>query len=153
MALTTAAPFRAPVVKSLSVQLVVDSYFDQFMPKQTHAMCRVEHVSRIVGREREATLAGEWGLSLHLQSQGTTGAGQYLLDFGYTPEILLRNFDLLGIDPGKLDGLILSHAHRDHYGGLVGFVGRHRAAMKEDLSLYAGGGLIFREKWLGSRDG
>ena len=152
MALTSSTPFQAPTVKSLSVRLVVDSYFDQFMPKQEHPHCRVEHVSRIRGREQEATIAGEWGLSLHLESRGDAGGGQYLLDFGYTPEILLRNFDLLGIAPEKLDGLILSHAHRDHYGGLVGFVRQHRAAMKTDLKLYAGGDLVFREKWLGSRD-
>ena len=152
MALTAAKPFQAPTVKSLSVRLVVDSYFDQFMPKATHPFCRVEHVSRIPGREQEATLAGEWGLSLHLESEGATGRGQYLLDFGYTPEILLRNFDLLGIAPEKLDGLILSHSHRDHYGGLVGFVRQHRGAMKDDLKLYAGGDLVFREKWLGSRE-
>ncbi|HVH79966.1 MAG TPA: MBL fold metallo-hydrolase [Stellaceae bacterium] len=139
-------------MKSLSVRLVVDSYFDQFMPKADHPYCRIEHVSRIKGREQEATIAGEWGLSLHLESQHAAGKGQYLLDFGYTPEILLRNFDLLGIEPEKLDGLILSHAHRDHYGGLVGFVRRHRGAMKDDLKLYAGGDLVFREKWLGSRD-
>jgi 7,8-dihydropterin-6-yl-methyl-4-(beta-D-ribofuranosyl)aminobenzene 5'-phosphate synthase len=152
MALSTEKPFQAPTVKSLSVRLVVDSYFDQFMPTQTHSMCVVEHVSRIKGREQEATLAGEWGLSLHLESQNASGKGQYLLDFGYTPEILLRNFDLLGIAADKLDGLILSHSHRDHYGGLVGFVQHHRVAMKSDLKLYAGGDLIFREKWLGSRD-
>ena len=152
MVLTPTAPFNAPTVKSLSVRLVVDSYFDQFMPKATHPLCVVEHVSRIRGREQESTLAGEWGLSLHLESQSAAGKGQYLLDFGYTPEILLRNFDLLGIAPEKLDGLILSHAHRDHYGGLVGFVKRHRAGMKRDLKLYAGGDLVFREKWLGSRD-
>src|SRR5215469_8318220 len=124
MALTSSTPFQAPTVKSLSVRLVVVSYFDQFMPKQVHPMCQVEHVSRIRGREREATIAGEWGLSLHLESRSDAGKGQYLLDFGYTPEILLRNFDLLGIEAEKLDGLILSHAHRDHYGGLVGFVNR-----------------------------
>jgi 7,8-dihydropterin-6-yl-methyl-4-(beta-D-ribofuranosyl)aminobenzene 5'-phosphate synthase len=152
MALTTAAPFTAPTVKSLSVRLVVDSYFDQFMPKATHPLCRIEHVSRIPGREQESTIAGEWGLSLHLESENKAGKGQYLLDFGYTPEILLRNFDLLGIAPEKLDGLILSHAHRDHFGGLVGFVRQHRDTMKNDLKLYAGGDLVFREKWLGSRD-
>ena len=151
MALATAEPFRAPTVESLSVRLVVDSFFDQFMPKQTHPMTAIEHVSRIRGRET-TTLAGEWGLSLHLESRGAGAGGQYLLDFGYTPEILLRNFDLLGIAAEKLDGLILSHAHRDHYGGLVGFVQHHRAQLRDELKLYSGGDLVFREKWLGSRD-
>ena len=36
------APFKAPVVDSLSVRVVVDSVFDQFMPKATHPMCRIE---------------------------------------------------------------------------------------------------------------
>src|SRR4029077_5449459 len=145
-------PFKAPVVESLSVRVVVDSFFDQFMPKATHPMVSIEHVSRIHGREQESTLAGEWGLSLHLVSRSSGAAAQYLLDFGYTPEILLRNFDLLGIEAPRLDGLILSHAHRDHYGGLVGFVRHHRAQMRGDLKLFTGGDLTFREKWLGSRD-
>ncbi len=151
MTLAIAEPFRAPTVASLSVRVVVDGSFDQFMPKQTHPMARIEHVSRIRGREM-TTLAGEWGLSLHLESKSAGAGGQYLLDFGYTPEILLRNFDLLGIMPEKLDGLILSHAHRDHYGGMVGFVEHHRGQMRDDLKLFAGGDLVFREKWLGSRD-
>jgi 7,8-dihydropterin-6-yl-methyl-4-(beta-D-ribofuranosyl)aminobenzene 5'-phosphate synthase len=97
-----------------------------------------------------STLAGEWGLSLHLESQAGGATGQYLLDFGYTPEILVRNFDLLGIEPERLNGLILSHAHRDHYGGLAGFVAHYR--MRDDLRLFAGGKEAFREKWVGSRD-
>jgi 7,8-dihydropterin-6-yl-methyl-4-(beta-D-ribofuranosyl)aminobenzene 5'-phosphate synthase len=64
-----------------------------------------------------------------------------------------RNFDLLGIEPAKLDGLILSHSHRDHYGGLVGFVERYRGRMHDGLKLYTGGGLTFREKWNRGRDG
>jgi 7,8-dihydropterin-6-yl-methyl-4-(beta-D-ribofuranosyl)aminobenzene 5'-phosphate synthase len=152
MSLQISQPFRPPTVESLGVRIVVDSFFDQFMPKQAHPMARVEHVSRIRGRET-STLAGEWGLSLHLESHGAGAGGQYLLDFGYTPEILLRNFDLLGIDAGKLDGLILSHAHRDHYGGMVGFVEHHRARMRDDLKLFTGGDLTFREKWMGAPQG
>jgi len=151
MTLATAEPFKAPQVASLSVRVVVDSFFDQFMPKATHPHVAIEHVSRIRGRET-TTLAGEWGLSLHLESKSAGAGGQYLLDFGYTPEILLRNFDLLGIVPERLDGLILSHAHRDHYGGMVGFVEHHRRRMRDDLKLFAGGDSVFREKWLGSRD-
>ena len=152
MALAAAAPFKAPLVDLLSVRLVVDSYFDLFMPKATHPHVRIEHVTRIPGRET-STLAGEWGLSLHLESEQAGDRHQYLLDFGYTPEILNRNFDLLGIEPEKLDGLILSHSHRDHYGGLVGFVGHYRDRLRDDMKLYTGGGLTYREKWSRARDG
>ena len=68
--------------------------------------------------------------------------------------MLNRNFDLLGIAPEQLDGLILSHSHRDHYGGLVGFVGRYRPRLREAFKLYTGAGnLTFREKWNRARDG
>src|SRR6201982_3081520 len=146
-----AEPFKAPVVESLSVRVVVDSVFDQFMPKATHPMVNIEHVGRIRSN-LNSTLAGEWGLSLHLESHSAGKAGQYLLDFGYTPEILIRNFTLLGIEPERLNGLILSHGHRDHYGGLAGFVSHYRDHMRDDLRLFAGGKEAFRVKWVGSRD-
>jgi 7,8-dihydropterin-6-yl-methyl-4-(beta-D-ribofuranosyl)aminobenzene 5'-phosphate synthase len=87
-----------------------------------------------------------------LESRTDGATGQYLLDFGYTPEILIRNFTLLGIEPERLNGLILSHGHRDHYGGLEGFVAHYRSRMRDDLRLFAGGKETFREKWVGSRD-
>jgi 7,8-dihydropterin-6-yl-methyl-4-(beta-D-ribofuranosyl)aminobenzene 5'-phosphate synthase len=147
MTLETAAPFRAPTVERLSVRLVVDSYYDLFMPKAEHPHVRIEHVARLPGHARE-TLACEWGLSLHLESAGGGGRRRYLLDFGFTPEIVNRNVALLDIMPEELDGLILSHSHRDHYGGLVGFVERNRARLPRDLKLFTGGDLTFREKWL-----
>ena len=60
------------------------------------------------------------------------------MDFGFTPEVLNRNFDLLDIDPTRINGLILSHGHRDHYGGLAGFIGQHRTRMPSDLALFVG---------------
>ena len=89
-------------------------------------------------------------IASQVQKRGRTG--QYLLDFGYTPEVLVRNFTLLGVEPERLDGLILSHGHRDHYGGLTGFVAQFRNLMRDDLRLFAGGKETFREKWVGSRD-
>ncbi len=149
---TPAEPFAAPVVDQLSVRVVVNSFYERFIADATHPAVAIEHVRRIPGREM-TTLAGEWGLSLHLVSRHGRTAAEYLLDFGYTPEIVVRNFDLLGIVPERLDGLILSHAHRDHYGGLVGFVGQYRPRMRDDLKLYAGGAGIFREKWLSEGKG
>jgi 7,8-dihydropterin-6-yl-methyl-4-(beta-D-ribofuranosyl)aminobenzene 5'-phosphate synthase len=145
------SPIATPVVDALSIRVVVDSHYDRFLPKAHHPCVGIEHVGQIPGRQM-TTLAGEWGLSLHLESAADGAKAQYLLDFGYTPEILNRNLDLLGVDLGKVNGLILSHGHRDHYGGLVGFVTQHRTRMRQDMALYIGGETIFREKWVRGRE-
>lgn len=145
------APFAAPTVDRLSVRVVVDSAYNLFMPKHEHPHVAIDHVGWIPGRQM-STLACEWGLSLHLWSEKAGATAQHILDFGYTPEIINRNFDLLGIDPTKIDGLILSHAHRDHFGGLSGFVTQYRNHMPFDLALYVGGEEAFREKWIGKQE-
>ncbi len=139
--------FQAPVVDELSVRVVVDSRYERFVPKASHPLVRIEHVGRIPGRPN-STVACEWGLSLHLASVKEGAKAQYMLDFGYTPEIINRNFELLDIDPAQINGLILSHGHRDHFGGLDGFVRQHRGKMRDDLALYVGGETIFRDKWI-----
>ena len=148
--LTKAEPFAAPLVESLSVRLLVDSFYDRFIEDAQHPFVKIEHVRHIAGHER-STFAGEWGLSLHLESAQDAGKSRYLLDFGYTPEVLIRNFELLDLDPSRIDGLILSHGHRDHYGGLDGFVTHYRARMRPDLRLFAGGEANFQEKWIKRR--
>jgi 7,8-dihydropterin-6-yl-methyl-4-(beta-D-ribofuranosyl)aminobenzene 5'-phosphate synthase len=140
-------PFQAPVVDELTVRVVVDSRYERFLPKAAHPLVEIEHVGRVPGRP-ESTFACEWGLSLHLSSVARGARAQYVLDFGYTPEIINRNFELLRIDPSKLNGLILSHGHRDHFGGLDGFVRQHRREMRADLALYVGGETVFRDKWI-----
>jgi 7,8-dihydropterin-6-yl-methyl-4-(beta-D-ribofuranosyl)aminobenzene 5'-phosphate synthase len=145
------APFTPPVVDELKIRVVVDSSYERFLPKTEHPLVNVEHVGRVPGHHL-TTLACEWGLSLHLETAKSGERAEFLLDFGYTPDILNRNFDLLGIDPAKLKGLILSHGHRDHYGGLDGFVGQYRAHMRDDIALYVGGETVFREKWIKEPD-
>lgn len=142
-------PFKAPVVERLAIRVVVDSHYERFLPRAEHDHVWIEHVGGIPGRPM-STLAGEWGLALHLESRADGAKAEFMLDFGYTPEILNRNVSLLDIDPARLDGLILSHGHRDHYGGLDGFVTQHRVAMKDDLSLYVGAEEAFSVRWVPS---
>ena len=141
-------PFAAPIIDQLAVRVVVDSRYERFLPKHTHDFVKIEHVGQ-VPRKQMTSLACEWGLSLHLESVRAGRKAQFMLDFGYTPEIVLRNADIVDIDPGKIDGLILSHAHRDHFGGMNGFIMQHRARMRTDLCFYNGGEEGFREKMLG----
>jgi 7,8-dihydropterin-6-yl-methyl-4-(beta-D-ribofuranosyl)aminobenzene 5'-phosphate synthase len=100
-----------------------------------------------------AALNSQWGLSLYLETTAGDVTRRQMLDFGLTSEVLLNNLKLLDVDPGKLDGLILSHGHGDHFGGLVGFLERHRAAMKPDIALVVGGEDNFCWQYAKSPDG
>ncbi|MDW8470182.1 MAG: MBL fold metallo-hydrolase [Burkholderiales bacterium] len=64
---------------------------------------------------------------------------QALIDFGYTPETLLNNLRLMGVDASRLDALALSHGHYDHFGGLVGFLQANKGRLKPGLPFYLGG--------------
>jgi 7,8-dihydropterin-6-yl-methyl-4-(beta-D-ribofuranosyl)aminobenzene 5'-phosphate synthase len=132
-----AAPFEVPVVDGLVVQVLLDSSHDVFLGAQEVNGVRVDRARR--GADFRKILHNQWGLSLLLQSQRGDEAHTLLLDFGYTAEALANNMELLGIDPGQIDALILSHGHYDHFGGLIGFLQQYREVMPPELTLYAGG--------------
>ncbi len=62
-----------------------------------------------------------------------------MVDFGYTPEVLLNNMEILKVDPARFDAMVLSHGHYDHFGGMVGFLKAHGKALKPKLPFYVGG--------------
>ena len=67
---------------------------------------------------REPALTTGYGLSIYLEPR--VGGKNYhiLFDTGPSYEILHRNAELLGVDLGKIDRIVISHFHRDHYGAL-----------------------------------
>ena len=135
--IANAAPIAAPTVDKLSIKVLVDSSFDQFFrPKQANGVS-ITPAAR--GADFRKTLHNEWGLSLWLESQAAGSQRTLMLDYGYTPEVLLNNMELVGVDPSKLDALIVSHGHYDHFGGLIGFLDKFRDKLPADLKLYAGG--------------
>ena len=56
-----------------------------------------------------------WGYSVLIDHQGSV----LLFDTGGDGPILLANMDTLGIDPHNIEGVFLSHTHKDHTGGLA----------------------------------
>ena len=135
----SAAPIQVPTVDKLSIRVLVDQQHDQFLRGST--VNGVVHEGPGPARSADArnVLHNEWGLSLYLESQRAEEQRTILLDFGYTSPAIINNMDLLKVDPGKIQALIVSHGHIDHYGGLVGFLERHRGVLPPDIKLYAGG--------------
>ena len=62
-----------------------------------------------------------WGFSCILRGSAKT----ILFDTGGVGSVLLRNMGNLGISPGEVDVIVLSHVHRDHVGGLTTLLARN----------------------------
>lgn len=134
-----AARIAVPTVDRLAIRVVSDSSHDIFISGEAPKDVGVARVRGLPPPRAQQTLSGEWGLSLLLESHKGGERRGHLLDFGYTPEVLNHNLEMLDINPARIDGLILSHGHLDHFGGLIGFLKKHRGKMPADLTLYAGG--------------
>ena len=130
-----------PVVDRLSVRIITDNYTDRYSVPQTTDGLKVERVgaTESVGIDPHATLRAEWGLSMLAESARGDETRRVMVDFGFSPEVLLTNMGFLAIDPAAIDALVLSHGHYDHFGGLMGLLASARGRLKPDLPLFVGG--------------
>ncbi len=76
-----------------------------------------------------------------MQAQSHRGSEErnVMIDFGYTPEVLLNNMEILKIDASHYDAIVLSHGHYDHFGGMVGFLKATKGKLKRKMPFYVGG--------------
>ena len=132
---------EVPVVDKVAVRIVTDNIVIQFVPNETRDGLTIERKSgnTVPDKPPRTMLNGEWGLSMHVQSARGAEERNVLIDFGYTPEVLLNNMAILKIDPATFDAMVLSHGHYDHFGGMVGFLNVHKSALKKKLPFYVGG--------------
>jgi 7,8-dihydropterin-6-yl-methyl-4-(beta-D-ribofuranosyl)aminobenzene 5'-phosphate synthase len=147
-----AEPIDVPVVDRVVVREITDNQHNIFLkPLQRPGL--VVQRTGFPAVSQGKTLESEWGLALHIESTKGDESRRYLLDFGFTSDVYVNNLELLKIDPGAVDALILSHGHFDHYGGLVGFLEARRAQMPKDLRLYTGGEDDFCNRFVRQPDG
>lgn len=131
-------PGVVPTVDSLGIKVLTDSSYDTPRPG-TSKWVKVKRSGLVSATDFRKTLHNEWGLALALESRMGRDTRNLMLDYGYTPTALLNNMEIMGVDGGKLQAMILSHGHFDHFGGLIGFLQKNRARLPADLTLFVGG--------------
>lgn len=134
----SAAAITVPTVDRITVRVITDSSYDTPRPTSSKWV-KVRRTGLASPADFRRTLHNEWGLALAIESQAADVTRNVLLDYGYTPEALQNNMQIMGVDPSKVQALILSHGHFDHYGGLLDFVRRNRDKLPPDVTLYTGG--------------
>lgn len=132
------APLAVPTIDALTIKVITDSSYDTPRPG-ANKWVKVKRAGFISQKDWRKALHNEWGLALGLESTAGGQTRRMLLDAGYTPTALMNNMDIVGVEPSRLEALVLSHGHYDHFGGLVGFLEQHRARLPKELRLYVGG--------------
>ena len=137
--IASAQPIQVPTIDKLAMRVLMDQAHDSFMRNST--VKGVVHEAPGAGRSADGrnVFHNQWGLSLFLEIERGQEQRAVMLDFGYTAPALINNIGLMNVDPRKLNALIVSHGHVDHFGGLIGFLGQYRGILPADLKLYAGG--------------
>jgi len=131
-------PLVVPTVDSVTIKVLTDSSYDTPRPG-TSKWVKVRRASLSSAADYRKVLHNEWGLSLSLESRIGADTRNLMLDYGYTKEALLNNMEIMDVDGSKVQGMILSHGHYDHLGGMIGFLQKYRDRLPADLTLYVGG--------------
>jgi 7,8-dihydropterin-6-yl-methyl-4-(beta-D-ribofuranosyl)aminobenzene 5'-phosphate synthase len=128
-------------IDQIRVTTVVDNSID--------ALRRDDRVARRFSGDaggRVPTLRAEHGLAHYVEVTRAGATTRIAFDFGLTAESMNHNWGVLGLEARDIDLVALSHGHVDHYGGLIGFLERHRGAMRREVTFY-GGSDHFAHRW------
>lgn len=131
-----------PTIDRLDITVLIDSTTAVFGTAINTP--QIKTVPPPITRDYHRSFAGQWGYSLLARSAMGAASRTTLIDFGYTPEALLNNMELLGIEAASIDAMVLSHGHYDHFGGLDGLLATGH--VRRGTPLFIGGEEAFCER-------
>jgi 7,8-dihydropterin-6-yl-methyl-4-(beta-D-ribofuranosyl)aminobenzene 5'-phosphate synthase len=118
-------------LESLSITIITDNYYDALRPDTV--------VSKRYRTTPGGSIHAEHGLSYFIETATENGeSAAFMFDYGVDPDGVAKNIGALNIDLAKLKALGLSHGHFDHFGALVGLLGRNLSKIPKGTPLYVG---------------
>ena len=109
---------QIPALQAVTVEILVDNFFDVFEPSRPGIVERV-----IPGRLQKPLVAAHglaYLITLNQQGQLT----RILMDAANDPLPLFNNLEALDHNLEEIDAVVVSHGHPDHYGGLFDFLAK-----------------------------
>lgn len=117
-------PIALEPVDEVLVTTLVDNSFDALLPAEDR-VSRTSFIGHVAAEQFEERgtavgLRAEHGFSALVTVHRGGATTSLLFDTGISPDGMTCNANRLGVDLGQIQGLVLSHGHFDHVGGLGG---------------------------------
>ncbi|MGD9958100.1 MBL fold metallo-hydrolase [Nocardioides sp.] len=109
---------------SVEITVLVENWVDMLLPdldlgEGDHCVRTglIEHFD-----QRRIPPQAENGISLLVTARRGRYESTVLFDVGLTGTVLMHNLDVLGVDATRIEHVVISHGHPDHYGGVYSFL-------------------------------
>ncbi|MBN1171534.1 MAG: MBL fold metallo-hydrolase [Micromonosporaceae bacterium] len=128
-------------VDEVTITILVDNVFDSLLastgPARRAAMAKIGRVPAPHYGEGSTTpgLRAEHGFAALVTVRTGAATSTVLLDTGISPDGMISNADLLGVDLALIEAVILSHGHFDHTAGLGALAARRQEVSAGGLPL------------------
>ncbi|WP_232666618.1 MBL fold metallo-hydrolase [Pseudonocardia sp. TRM90224] len=122
-------PIALEPVDEVLITTLVDNVYDALLPNDERTVrAEIAGASTIAPQFEEGRtkvgMVAEHGFAALVTVRRGDSTTTLLFDTGLSPDAMLTNADRLGLDLAALQGVVLSHGHFDHAGGLAGLAER-----------------------------